>query len=468
MMHNWVYDGKKFPQGVRFLIISFVVNTAWHENEQHGYTIRMGPAYISSHLKQHGHHVDIHYSPYTNDENALKQNIAQAIAECRPDIIGFSITTDNFWMLQIAASFIKRNYNIPVIVGGPHAIIDPESILELDGILGVCTGEGEIPMVNFANAMVDGKAIIGIDGLQFSGQKCSAKRFINTNINELSYPDRDSYLKKYSGNVRNGWIFQSHRGCPYKCAFCSETFFKKAYQGSQYVRARIIEHLIEEIRSTIAAYPSRLSNFIGFSNPTLNINRKWVHEFCRQYSDKVNLPFGCDVELSNLTNDMVQDLAAANCREVWIGYESGNDYIRKNILGKNLRTQEALEKIDVLRNAGIKVVLFVIVGLPYETEAMMNDTYQSLKDVSIDSVLPSIYFPLPGTVLGELCYEKGWSERINKHNARPIHGYEYESILKYPNITPGRIGEFYEKIKSLNKSDNQHTKKLKSKEVAAV
>ena len=465
MMDNWVYKSKTFPQGVRFLIVSFVVNTAWHENEQYGYTIRMGPAYISSHLKQHGHHVDIHYSPYTNDENLLKQNIVKAINECRPDMIGFSITTDNFWMLQIAASFIKKDYNIPVIVGGPHAIIDPASILELDGVLGVCTGEGEIPMVNLANAMADGKAITGIDGLQFSGQLHTAKPFINTDINKLNYPDRESYLKKYSGNVRNGWIFHSHRGCPYQCAFCSEAFFKKAYQGHQYVRARQIELLMDEIKSTITAYPSRISNFIGFSNPTLNIDRKWVHEFCRQYSDKVNLPFGCDIELSNLTDDMVQDLVDANCREVWIGYESGNDFIRKNILNKKLYTKEALERIGILRNAGIKVVLFVIVGLPFETEDMMNDTYQSLKDASIDSILPSIYFPLPGTPLGELCYKEGWAERVNKRNARPIHGYEYESILKYPNMTKEGIGEFYEKIKSLNKSDNQHTKKLQSKGV---
>jgi len=463
MVDNWVYSGKRFPQGVRFLIVSFVVNTAWHENEQYGYTIRMVPAYISSHLKQHGHHVDIHYSPYTSDENSLKQNIAKAINECRPDIIGFSITTDNFWMLQIATNFIKKDYNIPVIVGGPHAIIDPESILELDGVLGICTGEGEIPMANFANAMAEGKDIVGIDGLQFRGQLHKSKRFMNTDINKLIYPDRDSYLQKYSGSVRNGWIFQTHRGCPYQCAFCSEDFFKKAYQGEQYVRARRIDHLIDEIKNTVTTYPSRLSNFVGFSNPTLNIDRKWVHEFCGRYSAEINLPFGCDIELSNLTKDMVQDLVDANCREVWIGYESGNDYIRKNILNKNLQAKEALTRIEVLRNAGIKVVLFVIVGLPFETENMMNDTYQSIKDASIDAILPSIYFPLPGTVLGELCYQEGWAEKVNKRNARPIQGYEYESILKYPAITKERIGEIYEKIKTLNKSDNQHAKKLEGK-----
>jgi anaerobic magnesium-protoporphyrin IX monomethyl ester cyclase len=463
MIVNWPYEGRRFPGGVRFLIISFVASTAWHENEQHGYTIRMGPAYISSHLKQNGHHVDIHYCPYTNDEQSLTRHIAKVIDECRPDIIGFSITTDNFWLLKISTSFIEKHYEIPVIVGGPHAIIDPDSILDLDGIFGVCLGEGEIPMVNLANRIADGKSIIGVEGFQFKGQQHKGIRYMTQDINELLYPDRESYIKKYSGNVRNGWIFQSHRGCPYRCAFCSEKFFNRAFGASQYVRCRKVEHLLDEIKSTVAQYPSRFSNFVGFSNPTLNIDRKWVHEFCRKYAENINLPFGCDVELSNLTDDMVRDLADANCREVWIGFESGNDFIRKDILHKNLRTKDAVAKIDSLRSAGIKVLLFVIIGLPFETEDMMNDTYRVLKDISIDEILPSIYFPLPGTTLGELCYENGWAQRINKNNARPIYGYEYESILKYPHITPEKIGDFYQKIKSLNRKTAQDI--LSSKKV---
>lgn len=449
MKTKWAYEGRKFSGGVRFLIISFVVNTSWHENEKHGYIMRMGSAYISSHLKQSGHHVNIHYQAYTDDQISLTGDLAKAIEECRPDIIGFSITTDNFWMLQIAASFIKEYYDIPIIVGGPHAIIDPDSVLDLDGIFGACIGDGEIPIVNLANAIADGKAITSIEGFQFKGQQHKGIRFMSKDINELSYPDRESYLEKYSGILRNGWVFQSHRGCPYKCAFCSETFFKKVFVDKRYVRCRRIDHLIDEIRNTINKYPPKLSKFVGFSNPTLNINNKWLSEFCRKYSETIDLPFGCDIELSNLSKDMLEAMAEANCREVWVGFESGNDYMRKDILRKNLSTKEALEKIDMIRSVGIKVVLYVIIGLPFETEDMMNDTYRVLKDLSIDTILPSIYFPLPGTILGELCYEKGWAQRINKNNARPIHGY-YKSILNYTHITSERIGESYEKIKSLN------------------
>jgi radical SAM superfamily enzyme YgiQ (UPF0313 family) len=221
------------------------------------------------------------------------------------------------------------------------------------------------------------------------------------------------------------------------------------YKKEKYVRSMDVDNLIAEIDYTIKKYPSKLSNFVGFSNPTFNLNSKWLGEFSEKYGEKIDMPFGCDIELSNINEEMVQMLADANCREAWIGFESGNDFVRKNVLKKKLSTKEAICKIEMMQKKDIEIVLYIMIGLPYETKQMIQDTYTALESLSISKVLPSIFLPFPGTELGELCYKNGWAKRVNKDNAFPINGY-YESILNYPHITKESISEYKEKIFDLN------------------
>ena len=451
MNNKLIFNIKNYSESIKFLLITFVIETSWQENQQNGYVMRMGVAYIASHLVESGHQVNIYYCPYTDSEEVLCKNISREIEEFKPDIIGFSVTSDNFWMLQVSTKYISNNYNLPIIVGGSHAIIDPNSVMELTGVSGVCLGEGETPMVNLANALAEGKSITSIDGLFLKGQAGPPSNGLIHDINNLCYPERSNYLKKYSGRLRNGWIFQSHRGCPYRCSFCSEDFFKKKFQTKKYIRARQIDSFIEEIKHTTSNYSTKFSKFIGFSNPTFNISSTWVFDFCDKYSDTIGFPFGCDIELSNLTEEMAKALAQANCCEAWIGFESGNDFIRKEILRKNLTTSQAIKNVEILKSAGIKVVLYAIVGLPFETEEMIRDTYTTLKKLDADAIFPSIFLPFPGTKLGELCFKNGWAQRINKDNSFPVRGY-YKSILKYPHITSEKIESYHQKIRSLNRN----------------
>jgi len=436
---------------VNFLLVSFVIDTSWQENARHGYIRRMGVAYLASHLKKAGHNAYICYCPYTDDQFTLTAVISRHIEKANPDVIGFSITTDNFWMLQTAVKHISKSYGLPVIVGGPHAIVDPESVLAIDGVLGVCTGEGEQPIVSLANALSEARPYSSIEGFLFRGRQGEKPvPHLWEDIDTLAYPDMESYLTNYAGILRNGWVFQSQRGCPNHCSFCSEEYFRKVFHGRHYIRHRTVESLIDEIAFTTRNYPSKISRFVGFSNPTFNISRMWVQRFCEQYSSRINLPFGCDIELSNLSEDMADSLAAANCKVAWVGFESGSDFIRKDVLNKKLTVRQAVEKLEILRSRGIGIELYVIMGLPYETEGMIKETLEVLRGISPDAVIPSIYLPFPGTRLGELCFKEGWADRTDVHNATHIPGYSH-STLKYPHIDPAKIQYYYDEISRLNR-----------------
>ena len=98
--------------------------------------------YISAYLKQQGHDVRLAYEQALfDDKNYLcipwaarlfdqGSNIIKQVIDTQPDVIGFSVMAMTFqWALSRAAA-LKRYLDVPIIFGGPHAIICPERVIE--------------------------------------------------------------------------------------------------------------------------------------------------------------------------------------------------------------------------------------------------------------------------------------------------------------------------------------------------
>jgi hypothetical protein len=53
-----------------------------------------------------------------------------------------------------------------------------------------------------------------------------------------------------------------------------------------------------------------------------------------------------------------------------------------------------------------------------------------------DFVMASIFYPLKGTELGDVCYQKGWVDLEKKER---VASYAWESILRHPTLSPEEI-----------------------------
>src|SRR3989338_7400569 len=83
----------------------------------------LGPMYISSMLKSHGHECRLSLGKRLSD-------FSKAIEEYCPDMVGFSVMSgSHVWAVEVAGA-IKERYGIPTVFGGPHATFFPELIEE--------------------------------------------------------------------------------------------------------------------------------------------------------------------------------------------------------------------------------------------------------------------------------------------------------------------------------------------------
>jgi len=115
----------------------------------------LGLAVISAVLKENGHSSSavVLGTPFAiENERIIKQTLEKDI----PDIVGISAMFNTFDYAASCAALIKKIYpTVKIIIGGPHVSLNPQ--IAFNGSFdAICIGEGEFPMVEYANA-VDAK-----------------------------------------------------------------------------------------------------------------------------------------------------------------------------------------------------------------------------------------------------------------------------------------------------------------------
>jgi radical SAM superfamily enzyme YgiQ (UPF0313 family) len=65
-----------------------------------------------------------------------------------------------------------------------------------------------------------------------------------------------------------------------------------------------------------------------------------------------------------MTQEMAQDLADAGCVLVSVGIEAGNDRIRQEGMKRNMSKESIINGCQMIRDAGIKLKTFNILGIP--------------------------------------------------------------------------------------------------------
>lgn len=355
----------------------------------------IGVMYLSACLKRSGHDVEV-FIPTSTTEKFVKE-----IVDFKPDVIGFSIMTGSQnWALQLSNK-IKKKIEVYSIFGGAHPTFFPE-ILNEDGVDCVCIGEADETLVEIANMLSNGIVPKNIPGAWF---KVDGKVFKNEprslleNLEELPYPDRALYRNKYPAFPKSKAAFFAGRGCPFKCTFCFNHSLIKMYRNKgRYVRFRPVDDLINEIKDVIKDGKVKT---IYFQDDTFILKKNWLKEFSKKYKQEINLPFICLIRADLTDEETVRSLAEANCKSVFFGIESGDEYIRNAILKKNLTDQQIINCARLLKKYKIIFRSYNMVGLPGET---LEDAFKTVRlNTMIKTDYPwcSIFQPFPKTELAE-------------------------------------------------------------------
>ncbi|MFX0176014.1 MAG: B12-binding domain-containing radical SAM protein [Candidatus Hodarchaeota archaeon] len=366
----------------------------------------LGILYLAAVLDQNDIYIDIldleQYQDYT--KSALKTLIEKKVKNY--NVFGITALTNTFnFALNIAKVIKNCDPNNIIVFGGPHVSFQFEEVLNNKNIIDfICVGESENSFLQLSKLLLEmvqnfktykelEQQLKKVKGIAYKNSK---NQLIFTgypepvNLERLPLPARyklghENYYYKVANIIIN-------RGCPYQCSFCSrQKLFKK-------IRIRSINSILSEIQDILSM---QTYNYINFYD-NINIDNIFFKEFCRMFIDNnINIPWGCELRVDNISEEDAHLLKEAGCKLIATGIESAS----RQVLEKNLKYQEpdkAKIGIQYLKQEGISIQAYFILGLPGETQETFHKTIEFIKGLPFDENDKINYFlatPYPGSRL---------------------------------------------------------------------
>lgn len=370
--------------------------------------IHFGISYISSFLKQHGHATGlVVLSRLFGKRNHTLLN--SYITKFRPQLICFTAVSTEYSFIADMARYIKSHWpGIYLLIGGPHASLSPENILQ-DTFDALCIGEGEYPTCELVRQLEENKKPSGISNLWIKDslgvEKNPVRPFLQ-DLDTLPFADRDLWQghleeQEFYGSVLLG------RGCPFQCTYCCNSAFGKLAKG-EYVRLRSVPNIMEEIRQITQQVFSK--KIIYLEIETITVNKEWTLDLCAQLAEfnvkraqpvsfGVNLRITPGLELE----DYFKAFKKSNFKFVCIGVESGSQRVRSQILNRHYSNEDIINAVRLARQYGLEVHLNNLIGVPGETPDDFRETVKINRLCAPDKHYTCVFFPYPGTDLYFLC-----------------------------------------------------------------
>ncbi len=335
------------------------------------------------------------------------------------DLIGITaMTATSVRAYQIADEFRKRNKK--VVLGGIHpSALPDEAIQHADCVV---IGEAE----NLWKIVLD------------DFQQGQLQRFYKNEelpcLTDLPPARLDLLGKGYL--LKN--VFQTTRGCPHNCGFCSVSTFN----GRRY-RHRPVENVIEEV--------SRCrSKMIGFLDDNIVGNPKYSKELFRaliplkkKWVSQGTVKMAEDEELISFAQK-------CGCICLFVGFESVNEMNLKE-MHKQFNPIEKYQKlIENFHRHHIMVVGSFVFGFDNDDISVFDNTLKFIEDTKIDFATFNILTPLPGTEVYEKFKD---TNRIFSYNWT---NYDFSHVVYQPaKMTPQELqfehNELYRKFYTLPK-----------------
>lgn len=350
----------------------------------------LGIGYLSSMLKLHGHSTDL--IKYTKSELLYEDLVAS-----KPDYIALSMTTGQHVKLLEAARKIKewdsKKY-LKIIAGGAHVTYFP-GIAKDNAIDYIVRGESEYSFVKLINELANGVVITKKD--------CSLLT-LPTRLDEIPFPDR-GLIYKFS-DFRDNYVrnVMTSRGCPFNCLYCYNSVYRELYKGQQIVRYRSAQNVIDECVDLISRYPTKM---IFFADDEFSMNIERLQEMKKLYVEQVKLPFHCQIRIDMLNEKRIKLLKEMGCYSLTFAIESGDEFVRKNVLGRNISNQQILDGVKLLKKYRIKFRAENMIGLPNEQYYQVMRTLKLNIKVRPNYAWVSLFQPYPNTQLGDYCLRQG-------------------------------------------------------------
>jgi radical SAM superfamily enzyme YgiQ (UPF0313 family) len=392
----------------------------------------LGPLSMSAYLKQHID-VEVKLIDFNAEVNALSNVPFNSFAELvlhffeqhkvfGPDYIGisslFSPSYDNF---MDCGRIARQIWPESIIVGGGNIPTNSYKTIyeEDDGDFfdALCYGEGEKPMLELmqanhassyletSNSWITRNRIT--KDVAFSPQH----NFID-NLDEIPFFDYalcdlakhqvnqviDSY---HNLEPTRAFHIMTSRGCPFLCTFCAS--HKTHGRTMRY-------HSLQRVEDDLA----RLAHDFGaetvvFQDDHLMSDPKRVKSILTIVKNlNLNSIYQNGLTLYALDRPMLQAFYEAGVRHLVLPVESGSEEVLKFQMRKPLKLKISERVAKDCRDLGIYTNTGIMIGMPGETVANLEDSRANLKRVVSNWFNVSCASPIVGSDMHGYALEKGY------------------------------------------------------------
>jgi anaerobic magnesium-protoporphyrin IX monomethyl ester cyclase len=378
----------------------------------------LGTLYAASYLRQRGHSAALF-------DAMLAQSVSEwsdALERHRPRLAAIYEDSFNYLskmcllrMREAALEMIDRavRARVPIVVSGSDATDHPELYLRR-GAAAVILGEGEITLADLTDLLLAGQPIDEVPGIAHLDDTCAVRRtaprpFIKS-LDELPFPAWDLVdIERYRDiwYARHGYYsmnIATTRGCPYHCNWCAKPIYGQRYA------TRSPAAVVEEI-----AWLKRnfAPDHLWIVDDVFGLKPGWVEDFAALVNERrTRVPFRCLMRADQVNPSVAESLAAAGCRMLWMGAESGSQKVL-DAMEKGLQVDDIRAANRLLKAAGIDVGVFLQFGYPGEDWDDIEATLQLAREIEPADIGVSVSYPLPGTgfyerVRQELGVKQNW------------------------------------------------------------
>jgi anaerobic magnesium-protoporphyrin IX monomethyl ester cyclase len=347
-----------------------------------------------------------------------RDDIRAKVKSFNPNLIAIS-TTEDMWLLgtqliEEVEDLIIQN-KIPVIVGGVFPTFAPDLAIGHRLVDMVCVGEGEIAMVDLCERMQQGKSYDDVTNLWVK-QKDGAivKNPISKPVDmddspflDLSLFEEQRLYRPMAGKWYKMIPVETHRGCPYTCAYCNSPDQNRLYLAAtetSYFRKKRLDLVHKELKFFKDEIGAEYLYF--WADTFLAWNDREFDEFCDMYQD-IKLPFWMQTRPETLTDYKIKRLAEVGLNRMAAAIEHGNDAFRSKVLSRKWKNEDIIETLKIPRNHGVQFSVNNITGFPTETREMAMDTVEINRKIESDNQNMYTFAPFHGTPLRKMCEDLG-------------------------------------------------------------
>jgi len=371
------------------------------ENPDSHYPLGLG--YLHAYLEAKGHEVRTLFLNSIPHPECLLRTQA-AIQDFKPALIGFQMISNNrVSSYRLIERIHAQHPGIQLVVGGIHASVAHQQIVEKYPYVIAVIGEGESTMEDLARALVEGRPLESVQGISFhdgQGIVQTPERPLILDLDTLPFPKHEIF-NEANRTVAN---LLTSRGCPFACSFCVlENVSRRR------VRYRSVGNVVDEVQHILGTLPN--IQHIWIHDDSFFLNNKRVIEFCEEVQRRgIKTDFICSARFKPVSRELVEALQAAGFSHVLFGLESGAEEVLKGTR-KGVTKDDARQAMRLFAGTRIKATAFLIIGLPGEDDATIEETIAFIQELQ---AINYIYYDdigvltvYPATEVYELAKQKG-------------------------------------------------------------